>query len=248
MSGTAHADEASVSNLLARSDTEVLSLYRYKPFYFLLGSPDTKIQISFKAKILRETELYIGYSQIMMWDIFKTSAPMRDLNYNPEIFYRFSLSDRRPEQWLDFGIYEHESNGLAGDGSRSWNRTSLRYHSSTTFTHDSRLLWSIKAWIPYLYDSTSPDIPKYRGVWELNMEFCNIMGGFVQPGDVLLRIYPGGASYTNPLKGGQEITLRMKSRWQGFLMPIMVQFFHGYAESLLNYNQETMALRAGIGF
>ncbi len=216
--------------------------------YFLFGNPDTKIQLSFKAKILRSFELYFGYTQVMMWQLFKKSSPMRALNYNPEFFYRIPLSEKNSEQWIDLGIIEHESNGIGGPNSRSWNRSSVRYHSSVTFTEEARLLWSIKAWVPYLSDSSSKDLMLYRGLFELNLEFSNIMGGFMKPGDIILRLYPGGKSFVNPLQGGQEITFRVKTRWQELLLPLMIQVFHGYAESLVGYKDEIFATRVGIGF
>ncbi len=67
-------------------------LERYKPSYFLLGHPITKVQVSFRVQLVRDLPVHFGYTQLMMWDLFKSSAPFRDLNYNPDLFYRLALS------------------------------------------------------------------------------------------------------------------------------------------------------------
>jgi len=111
---------------------ELETFSEYKPTYFITGHPDTKVQLSFKAYIVRAMPLYFAYSQLMMWDLFtKRSSPFRDINFNPEVFYRLNLNDQPSFQWLDFGIYEHESNGKDGGDSRAWDRIYLRY--ATTF-------------------------------------------------------------------------------------------------------------------
>ncbi len=229
------------------SDYPLLPLYQYRPTYFLVGHPDTKIQISLRAKMIRTTELYVAYTQLMMWDLFKPSAPFRDLNYNPEIFYRLQFN-QRTAYWLDLGFFEHESNGRDGAASRSWDRTYLRYHSSVQLAEKWELFWSLKAWVPYRYDVTTPDFARYRGVWEFEAELRNIFGQLFESDDLTLRLYPGGQYYTNPWLGGQELTLRGKIRAHNFLPYVVVQVFHGYGEDMIDYKQNRFALRAGLGF
>jgi outer membrane phospholipase A len=231
-----------------RRDATFLSFTPYKPMYFLIGNPESKAQLSVKTRILRSFDLYVAYSQLMMWQIFKPSAPMKDVNYNPEFFYRLPVSTESRDHWLDIGLFEHESNGIGTGNSRSWNRTYFRYHSRTPSDRGHSLIWTAKAWIPYLLGPTNPDILKYRGLWEVNVELAHFWSAFLEPGSVIFRIYPGGPSFMNPLQGGQELTFRAQSRWQQLLLPIVFQLFHGTGESLLDYREEIWRFRAGIGF
>jgi len=149
----------------------LVRLQQYRPIYFLFGKTDTKIQFSFKVQWIETLPVYFAYTQLMMWDVLKPSAPFRDLNYNPEVFYRWNI-DHNASRWLDFGAFEHESNGRAGTASRSWNRLYLRFHSSLMSKNqsESKILWSIKAWLPFGYThSTSGDIPRFRGLWEIQI-------------------------------------------------------------------------------
>ena len=228
-----------------------VQLEAYKANYFIIGNPNLKTQISFKARVLGDN-LYFGFSQRLFWDLlYVESSPVLDVNYNPDLFYRFRPQDSAPDSWLDFGIFEHESNGLAGYGSRMWNMSYLRYHSVLPLSGTpggARLFWSIKVWAPYLIDLQAQDLVQYRGIYELNLTWANFLSGWLKDSDISFRLYPGGYSWINPLKGGQELTLRMHPDSRRFTPALFIQAFHGYAETMLNYNRSTFGLRAGMGF
>jgi outer membrane phospholipase A len=183
----------------------------------------------------------------MIWDIYANSVPFKDLNYNPELFYRISRDDSDRQGW-DFGIYEHESNGRSGTDSRSWDRIYVRYRDVYQVSSEQVLLWNAKIWIPFNYDSTNSNLPEYRGIWELNFSLTNLLGNSFDESDLLFRLYPGGQFYINPFLGGQELTFRIKSKARKLLLPIVFQFFHGYGEYLLEYNNDHFGVRIGFGF
>lgn len=219
---------------------------KYKPSFFLLGKPDTKVQVSFKTPILDKLPLYIGYSQLMMWDLFHESAPFRDINYNPELFYRMSFHGDLPTQ-VDFG-YEHESNGKDGPDSRSWNRAYVRYEQNRSW-QDRKLWWSFKVWLPNgMGDPASRLLPEQRGQWEIQVGASDVFGTIFSVNELILRIYGGGSTRSNPLQGGQELTYRETSRRQILLLPLYIQLFHGYGENLLDAGDRHWGLRGGFGF
>jgi phospholipase A1/A2 len=228
-------------------ESQLVRLQQHKPIYAIAGRPDTKIQLSFKVQIMKELGLHFGYTQLMMWDVLKPSAPIRDINYNPDLFYRIVFEESSP-QWLDVGLFEHESNGRDGTASRSWNRAYMRYHSATTLDEQTQLVWSIKGWLPYGYNDSNADILRYRGLWELQCGVTNFLGPFFGMNELALRIYPGGASSTNPLQGGQELTLRAKTNYRALAPTLVFQLFHGYGENMLDYRANRFGLRAGFGF
>jgi outer membrane phospholipase A len=236
-----------LSTPAVQAEVPYVRLQEYQPIYIIAGKPDTKVQFSFMTQFIQKIEFYFGYTQLMMWDLSHPSAPFRDLNYNPDLFYRIHM-DQESSQWLDLGAFEHESNGKDGDDSRGWHRFYLRYHSQHRLGEEVRGLWSFKLWYPIPYDSSNKDIVHYRGVWELQISLKNFLGSFFGENNLALRIYPGGRYYSNPLAGGQELTLLTKAPLK-VLTPLAVfQIFHGYGENLLDYKTERWGVRAGLGF
>lgn len=225
----------------------LVHLESYKPLYFIMGRPDTKIELSFKVKMIEGRGIYLGYTQLMMWELFHSSPFFSDLNYNPEFFYRLHIAGD-PRRWLDLGGFEHESNGKGGGDERSWNRTYLRYHGENDLGRQVRLFWSLQAWVPYTYNSENTDIAQYRGVWEANVTVADFPIAWLGRNDLTLRLYPGGKSCSDPRRGGQELTLRAQVKGARFLHSLVFQVFHGYGENLLDYRDSHWAVRAGIGF
>lgn len=218
----------------------------YKPTYFLVGKHEAKGQFSLKARPAEAFPIYAAYTQLMMWDIFKSSAPMRDINFNPEAFYRHELGEESEKRWLDFGVFEHESNGRPGASSRSWNRSYVRYSHTHFFSGERELQWSVKAWVHYSCEGGG--CGRYRGLFEVNASLENFLGSEWGDNDLLLRFYPGGPSNLNLLKGGQELTLRVRPTKRSYIPLLVVQLFHGYGENMLDQQAEQLALRGGIGF
>lgn len=220
----------------------------YKPNYFLYGDPDSKLSLSLKVKVMENSDFYLAYSQLMFWELAEQSSPFKDVNYNPEIFYRKYVEDR-PATWVDVGIFEHESNGQGGDDSRGWNRFYLLYSAEAFSWEEAKFYASFKAWIPYSTEETNEDINEYRGLWELNLTVASFLGESFDRSDLILRVYPGGRTGIDPTQGGQEVTLRLKgSSFKEFLPVFTIQYFNGYGESLLSYNQKESVWRVGIGF
>ena len=217
----------------------------YQPLYFLVGNPDSKIEISFKAKVIRQVPLYAAYTQRSYWNLFQKSAPFLDSSYHPELFYRFELPG--VHRWIDLGLLEHESNGKDGTDSRSWNRSYLRYSAMTALRSGAKLYWTLRAWVPYRYEENE-SILHYRGLYEVNATYANFLGPFFERGDLTLSFYSGGNSMLSPWSGGQELTLRTNISELKFLDVFVFQIFHGYAENLLHYTRNDWRARVGIGF
>lgn len=221
----------------------------YRPNYFLYGSQTSKLQISAKLQLIQDLDLYFAYTQLMFWDLGSESKPFYDLNYNPDFFYRIK-KDQEGSSWVDLGFYEHESNGLEGDKSRSWDRSYIRYVFVTPISTEAKLYTSLRAWFAYdSYDEGNRDIQRYRGIWEANVTLTQFLGPFFGRHDLTLRIYPGGASTTDPLKGGQELTFRYIRATHLKILPVIsFQIFNGYGERLLDYDKRTTEFRVGISF
>lgn len=70
-------------------DEKLIYIYHDKPMYFLIGKQESKIQFSFKIKIVANAKLYVSYNQKVIWLLFNKSSPFKDVNYNPAVYYRF---------------------------------------------------------------------------------------------------------------------------------------------------------------
>lgn len=117
--------------------TDAFAIERHKLNYFIVGEPDkreaqVKFQFSIKMKVFKEDfhkyfPLFAAYTQKSFWDIGKESAPFSESNYNPEVFLDYPLDasiiiNSFRIKSIAVSPYEHESNGMAGLDSRSWNR------------------------------------------------------------------------------------------------------------------------------
>lgn len=221
----------------------------YRPSYFLYGNPDSKLQVSFKVQLLERYRVYFAYSQLMFWELREDSKPFRDLNFNPELFYRYIRTEE--SNWhVDLGM-EHESNGRGGDDSRSWNRTFVRYSFKIKGMEEPELYFDTKFWFAPTssFDVTNFDIQRYRGFWEIYLTATNFLGGAFDRHDLSFRLYPGGPSGTDPLRGGQELTFRFVGAFKPLALPMLtLQLFNGYGENLLDYKRRRTIFRVGIGF
>jgi phospholipase A1 len=230
-------------------------IFPYEPFYFVAGteSPNAKFQISFKYQLLnnegplvqRVPQLKgfaLGFTQVSLWDWNRASAPFFDSSYKPELLYNYEkLLGGGPTNWyrLDLqGGVQHESNGKDGDNSRSLNIAYLR--PSLTLGTDEKFMFTLipRAWI-YLGDlSDNPDIAIYRGYADLRaiighkglqLSALGRMGNEANRGSVQL-----------------DLTYPLTRLWGTFSVYLHAQYFTGFGESLLDYNQRSSAFRAGF--
>lgn len=219
------------------------------PFYYT-GSPkqdigDTpqnqsiknsefKAQLSFKFPIWPEIygsnwSLGASYTQLSYWQVYDKSQFFRETNYEPAVF----VSDHYLPNWLASAGVVHQSNGRGGIYERSWNRA----YADITFSGTDWLV-SVKPWV-LIFKKDSSDvhnknIAKYLGyerivvaykhhsqVWSV-MVRNSFESGFQRVGLEL--------DYSFPIYGALK----------GYL-----QFFHGYGQSLIEYDHSTNS--AGIG-
>jgi outer membrane phospholipase A len=219
----------------------------YKPNYALEGQPDMKIQGSLKVPLITDQNLYFGYTQLIIWQALRPDPYISDINYDPELFYRVHIKDQKT-QWLDLGLFEHESNGKGGAEEVSWNRSYVRYHAEWFIGAHAKIRAEVKAWVPYDMNANNRDLPEYRGLWESSVMLSDFRRDSVVVDDLIFRFYAGGPSNVDPARGGQEFTWRVKSSRRKYVQVVMFQVFHGVAESLLDYKHSLWAWRAGIGF
>lgn len=234
----------------------------YKQNYILFGSMqnknggepfsgktmDIRFEFGMKFRVFQNNEdfdrlspLNFGYSQQSWWDIAESSAPFKEHNYNPEIFWDFQ--DSKAENGLvpyqlheivdQFG-YEHQSNGRDGIASRSWDR----FYAQKTFDFpDQHLRLRLKAWNVVGYDETNEDITDYLGNGEVQLTYLAPSTRWELRSTVIKGHETSKYSYR--LDYISNMTAWLNSRF-------MLSYYNGYGESLISYNEKTRSLRAGL--
>ena len=201
-------------------------------------------QLSAKHRLFN-TRFYFAYTQISFWQAYDHhhSAPFRETNYNPELFYR---TKRHPFQsgyaGMDIG-FEHESNGQIPPVSRSWNLLYICPH----YLQDNLLVYlKLRYRIPEdekehpeaAVGDDNPDITDYLGYNDIHVYYkfwtdhtmhLTVRGSVSKGNGGMMLIY----SFPVPKSNRSRICFR---------------FSHGYGESLVDYNKSLTRLGIGISF
>ncbi|HEX4954707.1 MAG TPA: phospholipase A [Thermoanaerobaculia bacterium] len=208
-----------------------------------LDSSEVAFQISFKTKVWQGVfgdtgDLWLAYTQSSRWQLYNSarSRPFRETNYEPELLLAFTTHYRLlgwEGRLFTVGL-NHESNGRDQPRSRSWNRVTASIGLEREgWTLTLRPWWRIPE---SAEDDDNPDIADYLG-----------------RADVLLvrhvRNHEITALARHSLRGGDRSRGALQLDWA---FPIRgnlrghVQLFHGYGESLIDYNFRTTRLGLGI--
>ena len=223
---------------------DALGISRYYENYFISGRPDTKVQFSFKLQVIDRWNLYLGYTQVMFWDLFiKDSSPFSDVNYNPDLFYRWYMNNGILKG-IDLGILEHRSNGRDGTASRSWNRNYINFRTEfRTFDFKSR--WETKIFYLYDLDTTNADIRTTLGYVETSYFISSLLPRMFNEDELQIRFAPGG-DFNVRTHGYQEISYKFRLPITRLNPFFYIQFHNGVNESLILYNEYHTSYRIGL--
>ena len=221
----------------------------YKDTYFVGGTvlggkpseynSDVKFQISFQQRLTKSvlpghTYLYLFYTQKAIWHVFRNSLPFYDLNFNPGIgLSKHIIMKNRLLGKLTL-IAEHESNGRDGTASRSWNKISLAgeaYISPFLMAH-------AKYWIPIVDGQYNGDILRYMGIYQAGFQAKSLDDKWVL--DMTLVKRKGWDFNFNTIV---QLGYRINHNSNQF---IMLQYYNGYGEHMLDYNQYHSRIRIGL--
>ena len=200
---------------------------------------DVKFQISFQQRLTKSvlpghTYLYLFYTQKAIWHVFRNSLPFYDLNFNPGIgISKHIIMKNRLLGKLTL-MAEHESNGRDGIASRSWNKISLAgeaYISPYLMAH-------AKYWIPIVDGKYNRDILKYMGLYQAGFQARSHDDKWVL--DMTLVKRKGWNLNFNTIV---QLGYRINHNSNQF---IMIQYYNGYGEHMLDYDQYHSRIRIGL--
>jgi phospholipase A1 len=203
---------------------------------------EVEFQISFKVKLWQDVlgkdiDLWVGYTQRSFWQLynFADSSPFRETDFEPELLLNFRTDYRLlglRGRYINVG-FDHQSNGRSEPLSRSWNRVVANFG----FERDS-LVFLLNVWYRIPEDETdddNPNIEDYLGYGQLNVFYP-------WHGHRFGLLFRNNMRFDDNRSGLQlSWSFPLLERVSGY-----VQYFHGYGESLLDYNAS--ANRIGIGF
>lgn len=189
-----------------------------------------QFQFSFKYRLFSRSNddgLYLAYTQKSNWQAYEDSAYFRDNDFNPEVFYKFTMGT------VAFSLgFEHQSNGAGGKNEVSWDRGYIDMKYSGEYGYVRLKPWMrIKDKFDY-----NPNIETYLSDGELEI------GVYLSKNKenelkVLMRnitdseYYFYSASWSFPIISGLK----------GYL-----KYEDGYGLSISNYNYKTDAYGAGF--
>ena len=215
------------------------------PNPFPLDNTELKFQISFKTKALNNVfgqrvggDIWIGYSQVSRWQVYNVdlSRPFRETNYEPEILLLI------PTPYKIFGLYgvfagigfNHQSNGRPNPLSRSWNRIIMQFGWETKdFSIVLRPWWRIQE---EPVEDNNPGIENYVGRGDL-------MVAYEKGRHDLSMIARHSMRFGDDNRGSMQIDYAF--RVYDYLK-LHLQVFHGYGESLIDYNHKQTTIGLGV--
>ncbi|WP_434362223.1 phospholipase A [Parasalinivibrio latis] len=212
-----------------------------------LKDTEAKFQISFKVPLnynsmfMDGDGLYFGFTLQSWWQVYanEISAPFRETNYQPEVFYTTPLAWKIAGGNTGFVLgIEHQSNGRSQALSRSWNRVyAAMMYERDHFAMAIRPWWRLpedKKTQPGESDGDdNPDIDDYMGHFELTM---------AHRWDDYVLNFTGRQNFSTG-NGYAELglTFPLWGRLRGY-----VQYANGYGESLIDYNHHQQRIGVGI--
>ncbi len=236
----AQRDQQVRDSLIGSNPEQNFSLYKLN--YAIANDDDLLLQYSFKYRVI--DELYLAYTNLVLWDIYHAEQPSIDNNFMPELFYRFML-ERGPLVSVDAGWF-HRSNGMEGPDSRAWDRWRVAANSEFA-PFDRQLLWSFAVFADMKKSSKNEDINEYIGPWESNLTWRNVVDYRGHELDIGFRLVPGDG-WVDFERGQKMLGLHYRLPWKAFRPTLYFQYFHGYGEVIRFYNVEQEAFRAGFSF
>jgi phospholipase A1 len=222
-------------------------LQRHYPFYFAYNAHLSKIQVSFKTPITKQLPIYFAYTQLMFWELRENSKPFSDFTYNPELYYHLKLKDFILLKSIDFGIFNHTSNGKDGVESRSFNRLNIKANFDKEF---SKWILSFYVQWSHLYDiaEDNRDIRTYISPLAVGFSMVQLFDYWLDKSEITFQLIPGGREGSEIDLGGYLASWSFRPGGLNIVPAFYMQYYTGFAETLLNYDKRVDVFRVGLIF
>ena len=233
-------------------------LSTYEPIYFILGSyPAAEFQYSVKYKVLNIENhqnpldhLYFEFTQTSLWDLISPDPSFYDTSYKPSVFLFYTnilqSASSKPFQFDLQGGTEHESNGQGGTLERSLYSGYLQPTATIGLPENLELMFQPRARFFYFVGSNNPDIAQYRGYADLLTALTWQDPNSDEKIQFSTKLRIGDTGTHLGLQFDLRFNLTDLGLFHAFNPTIQVQYFTGYGQNLLQYNQSSQDIRAGL--
>lgn len=235
-----------------------------RPATSVVGDPAER-QIKFQLELSlwalaspgRRSGVYGAYGQRSRWNLEDSPESFRVENdFRPEVGVAFGpdLGGRLLDVWPGWltlsTAYVHESNGLEGPHSRSWNRWLGTVHLAP---EGARFNASITGWKEFRVEDTTRGITDHAGVGELRLS-CDLPGWLegssVRISSAFSPNAPDDTFFTN-LDAALHLWPRFLPRWlapgdDGPAIDLVVEAFVGSGEFLYEFTESAPRIRLGL--
>jgi len=234
----------------------------YEPIYFLLGTyPAAEFQISIKYQVFSFTNeanlfenvldhSFFAYTQTSFWDVLSHNPRFYDSSYKPSVFLFYTnilqSASSKPFQFDLQGGTEHESNGQGGTLERSLYSGYLQPTATIGLPENLELMFQPRARFFYFVGSNNPDIAQYRGYADLLTALTWQDPNSDEKIQFSTKLRIGDTGTHLGLQFDLRFNLTDLGLFHAFNPTIQVQYFTGYGQNLLQYNQSSQDIRAGL--
>lgn len=204
---------------------------------------EVKFQISLRFPVAQDLiygngELNFAYTQVSVWQAYNSdeSSPFRDTNYEPEMFLAFDTDYDvlgLHGKMINVGAV-HQSNGRGNETlSRSWNRLYANF-----ILERGNFACAIKPWYRIPEDEeedNNPDLEDYLGYADFRLAYNH-------DGLVLSTLLRNNFDYDENYGSAEiDFSFPLVGQFKGF-----IQYFYGYGETLLTYDEKNERIGAGF--
>jgi outer membrane phospholipase A len=227
----------------------------YEPIYFILGTyPAAEFQFSLKYKVidLKDTvnplaHLYFAYTQTSFWELFTKDPAFYDTSYKPSVFFYYPDVFQNDFFQLDLqGGGEHESNGRGGTQERSLNTFYLQPKATFDLPANLQLSLQPRAWVYIYVGNNDQNIDQYRGYADMLAALTWLDPNSAEKVQLSTKFVIGDEGSHAGLLFDLRFNLAGVPVLRKFNPAIQVQYFQGYGQTLIQYNQTSNSLRAGL--
>lgn len=217
------------------------------------GKQEARFVLSIRTKLAsglftpqgseRRDSFWLAYTQQSYWQVFNggLSRPFRNTDYMPELVYVYPSTLALPGGWTlryTGGGLLHQSNGQSNPLSRSWNRIYLM----AGFEKDDRFNLQVRVWKRFrepFADDNNPDISTKVGRGDITF------GWNIGARDTLRATYTGAFNrYGSERLEWTHAIGASDGRFSG--LRFYVGLFHGYGDSIIDYNFKRTVLSVGL--
>ncbi len=211
--------------------------------------------------------VYFAYTQRVIWQMWDldNSSPVVAMDLQPELFFEHTRSSPRQGGCALYATrigVQHISNGLASIATRAINWAALTLRGGCAWrradpVRSPNIGLRLDFWSPPVRPFENPDLLLFMGPVRAELRVSSHSVDRPRAASVRPPWY-GYATLSGALRPGVQsgvLTYQIEASWRPayprfwrFTPELFLQYFDGYGETVLSYDQRNQAFRIGLAF